>query len=171
MKNIIFLIAIVSVLNFSCAKDDSLDPRPDLVAGQFVTLQITNGRIDANNLSTSGFEGILEVPAKNVDKYEMYVARRNGFAFVSDYVLLNTFTSFPAKFKVTSADVQAVGIPALVDSDNLRFFGRSYKNGVMTDFNSLSGALRASQAQRQAYRFYTDVTTRPNEKLENQYTW
>ena len=155
----------------SCEKDDSLDPRPALVAGQFVSLNITTARIDANNLASAGFEGVLDAPGKNVDKYELYVAKRNSFGFVTDYVLLQTISSFPANFKVTSADVQAKGIPALQLADQLRFYGKSYKDGVVADFNSLSGILKSSQGQKQAYKFYTDVTKTPDEKLDNQYTW
>lgn len=170
MKKYIILIFIF-ICTIACSKDDSLDPRPLVIPGQFITLNITNARIDSKNLLASGFEGVIDAPSKNVDKYELYVAHRNSFGFVTDFVLLQTITSFPANIKVTSADVQLVGIPALVKSDQLRFFGRSFKDGVVADFNSLSSTLRSSQAQKQGYKFFTDVTDAPSDKLENQYTW
>ena len=170
MKKI--LVVFLSFLIFSCENDVSLDPRPDRIPGQFVYLDIINSKIDANNIATSAFEGVLSVPANNVDKYELFVARRDAKGFVSDYVLLETITTFPFNLKVNNSKIMAVGLPSLVNSDILRFYGRSYKNGNVADFNSLAGILRTSVAQKQAYRFKTEVTDLDLDKpIENQYTW
>ncbi len=162
----------MSILFLSCDKDESLDPRPERVAGQFVTLQVIKSKIDANNISTSSFEGIIDAPAGNVDKYELFVARRDANGFVSDFVLLETITTFPFNLKVNNSRIMAVGIPSIVNSDILRLYGRSYKNGNVADFNSLAGILRTSVAQKQAYRFKIEVTDQDLDKpSDNQYTW
>jgi hypothetical protein len=52
----VFLITLVSFSG--CEKDDSLDPRPVIVDGQYMRLDIKQDRMDANDLDNAYFGGI-----------------------------------------------------------------------------------------------------------------
>jgi len=131
-----------------------LDPRSDLVPAQFVKLDIVSPFIDANHLDTSSFVGIISTPSNNVDKYELYVARRNSFGFVSDFVLYETITTFPYQVTVNAQKLAEAGIPVIANSDNLRFLGKSYRGDVVCDFNSLSSTVRSLQSLKTRLPFF-----------------
>ena len=172
MKKILYFFVCLSLIFISCEKDDSLDPRPDLVPGQFVKLDIIKPLIDANNLSTSSFIGTLSTPSNNVDKYELYVARRDAFGFVSDFVLYETIITFPHELKVNASKLTTAGIPVILDSDILRFYGKSYKNGNVCDYNSLSATVKSQKSLKQGYKFFVPVTPNTIDNIpENQYSW
>ena len=171
MKKIFYFLVCFSLILISCEKDDSLDPRPDLVPGQFVKLDIIKPLIDANNLSTSSFVGTLSTPSNNVDKYELYVSRRNAFGFVSDFVLYETITTFPHELKVNASKLTTSGIPTILDSDILRFYGKSYKDGNVCDYNSLSATVKSQKSLKQGYKFFVPVTSNITDIPENQYSW
>ena len=169
MKKLIYLL-LVSIVFISCQKDDSLDPRSDLVPAQFVKLDIVSPFIDANHLDTSSFVGIISTPSNNVDKYELYVAKRDAFGFVSDFVLYETITTFPYEVTVNAEKLAAAGIPTIANSEILRFFGKSYKGDVVCDYNSLSATVKSLQSLKQGYRFYVPIQIE-SDIPENQYTW
>jgi hypothetical protein len=95
MKKIIIPIFLL-LFFISCEKEEYLDPRPDLVGGQYIRLNILNESIDFNNIANSEFKGVLTNPAKDVVKYELFIRRRNADGQnTSDFVIFKTITSFP----------------------------------------------------------------------------
>lgn len=172
MKKLVFFLVLILVFG-SCEKDDSLYPVPDLVSGQFVKLEISpeHARIDGNDLVNSYFGATLSTPGNNVDKYELYVAKRNSFGFLTDFVLLKTITTFPYDLKVNAADISSVGLTNLSTGEVLRFSGRSFLGDQICDFNSLSTVVKSLKSMKQGYKFYTDVSLSPLEPLDNQWTW
>jgi hypothetical protein len=165
MKKIFFIpILIASLFLSSCEKDDSLDPLPLLVEGQYMRLDMARPRIDFNNLSTSSFGGLLTNPSNTVVRYELFVRWKRANTLSSEYIPLKTITSFPAELAITSQDVQdayvAFGMPiTIVKGDEFFFIAYSYDaNGVRAAYRDLSATIRGESAYKQAYKFNTLVT-------------
>ena len=179
MKKIFLLpvMLVVLLLFAGCEKDESLDPRPLLVQGQFMRLDITRDRIDANNLETSSFGGILTNPSNDVVRYELLVRLiRSGFS--SEYVPLgDPLTSFPQDLAITAQKVEdaylAVGTNVTIQTgDKLRFIGYSYNSqGVRAAYRDLSTTVRAEKGYKQAYRFNTQVETDLEQTVNNYETY
>ena len=165
MKKIFLLSAFILVfLTFSsCQKDDSLDPRPTIVDGQYVRLDITKKRLSFDHLDTAVFGGTLTAPGGNVQKYELYVRRTNQFGVTTgNYVKLPLeVTTFPYELSVTPEMIaSALGVPAssLLKSDVFRFLGYSYNSeGKVADYNSLSATVKTAPGMKQGYKFMTDL--------------
>jgi len=165
MKKIFFIPILLAALCFSsCEKDDSLDPLPLLVEGQYMRLDITRDRIDANNITTSSFGGLLTNPSHSVVKYDLFVRWFRPGTLSSEYVPLRTITSFPAELSVTTQDVEAAYADAgrtitVQDGDVFRFIAYSYDaKGVRAGYRELSATIRGESAYKQAYKFNTLVT-------------
>ena len=70
MKKFFFLpILIISLLSISGCEDESTDPLPDKVNGQFITLEINNKLMDFNNIDNTAFTGTFLNPSHDVVKY------------------------------------------------------------------------------------------------------
>ncbi len=171
MKKYILLLLCITVFGSSCTKDESLDPRSVLVEGQFIKLDIIDPAIYATDLPNSTFKGMISAPANNVDKFEIFVARRDAFGFISDFVLYETITTFPYELTVNATKLAAAGIPVIANSDFLRFYGKSYKGNTVCDYNSLSSTIKSLKSMKQGYRFLVPVINDISELPENQYGW
>jgi hypothetical protein len=165
MKKIFFIPFIAVLFLFSsCEKDDSKDPRPLLVNGQYMRLDMTRPRIDFNNLSTSSFGGLLTNPSNTVVRYELFVRWNRANTLSSEYIPLRTITSFPVDLVITAQDVQdayaAFGMPiTIIKGDEFKFIAYSYDaNGVRAAYRDLSATIRGESAYKQAYKFNTLVT-------------
>ena len=92
-KSIKMLILIAGFgLILSCSKDESLDPRPVLVNGQFVKFDIINKVFDSEDLVNSTFGGVLTAPGNKVVRYRMYVRLFDGVNPATDFKLLKEVT-------------------------------------------------------------------------------
>lgn len=160
MKNNIFLALLVLLSLTSCEKDESLDPRPDLVPGKYVVLNVSNKYIDFNNISTSSFDATLTSPSNAIVRYELFVRRRGSNGIItSDFKLFKTITSFPFELKVTLQEIATVlneDIATFEQGDIYQFSAYSYDvNGVRTGFLNLSNVLQSASSMKQAYKFST----------------
>ena len=164
MKKFIFLpLFILCFFSSSCTKDDSLDPRPVFVGGNYVRLDITRSRLDVTNLATTSFGGMLTAPNGSVTKYNLYVRKTNIYLFAyTDFKLVKTITSFPTDLSVTPADLATalnVSVGSFAFGDVLRFYGESFdSDGKLTNFYSLASPVQTVTAYKQAYRFGCDFT-------------
>lgn len=171
MKKVLFLLIFIASFVSSCTKDESLDPRSEIVVGQYIKLDIIDPAIYATDLPNSSFKGIISAPAGNVDRFELFVAKRDAFGFISDFVLYETITSFPHELTVNASKLATAGIPMIANSDFLRFYGKSYKGEVVADYTSLSSSIRSLKSMKQGYRFIVPVIQDISELPENQYGW
>ena len=160
MKKIfISLILLVSFsLLSSCSKDDSLDPRPVIVSGQFIKFDIINKVINSEDFANSTFGGVITAPGGKVSKYKIYVRKFNGVTSATDFMLLKEITQFPADTYFTVADLAtALQIPVsnFKEGDFLGFYGESFDAaGTRADYSSLSPTIIANSASyKQGYRF------------------
>ena len=164
MKKIFLLpILIALVLLSSCQKDDSLDPRPLLVDGNFVRLDITNKRLNFDDINNTTFGGMLTNPGGKTAKYNLYVRRTDTDTGLSgEFVLLREITTFPLDLKISAQELAtALGLSVtdLKYGDKFRFIGESFDiDGNRTDFYNLSTTIQSNQAfYKEAFRFGTDV--------------
>ncbi|MCZ8198101.1 MAG: hypothetical protein O9267_10875 [Flavobacterium sp.] len=166
----IFLICFFVSLFSSCEQDESLDPRPLIVPGQYVTLNIDyyNKYIDATNLSTSSFRGTLSNPGGNVVKYELFMRRKNSIGDVSngDFALYKTINSFPYVLEIKAqdiADFYDINFSEISQGQSYEFLAYSYDaNGIKTGYTNLSGIVKTTASMKQGYRFKTGIEL-PNE--------
>ncbi len=150
------------VLISSCEQDKALDPRPTIVEGQFMRLDIKNPFIVATNINNTFFGGELTSPSNKVVKYDMFIRYKNTLGVTeSNYVFLKSITSFPYDLKITIADLAlALGknVTDLKKGDKFYFSCYSYDdNGTMCNYNSLSSTVRVNKSYKQAYRFVTGI--------------
>ena len=153
---------LLAFLSFTACQEDSLDPLPTKVVGQFVTLDITQPTMEFDDIENTAFRGIISTPGNNIAKYELFVRRRtpNGI-ITSDLVLLQTITTFPYELVVTPAQIAtALGVDrsTLQVGDIYRFIGYSYdSNGHKAGYNNLSGIVKTTVTMRQGYKWSCDV--------------
>lgn len=164
MKKNIFLLVFSIFIFSSCEKDESLDPRPDLVPGKYVVLNVTDSYINFTNIASSSFNALLTSPSNSIVRYELFVRRRTpGGIITSDFVLFKTITSFPFQLSVKAqdiADILDVDLATLRNGDTYQFIGYSYDaNGSRTSFLNLSNVLQSASSMKQAYRFSTLLTS------------
>ena len=161
-------VLLITFLSFSgCEKDDSLDPRPVIVDGQYMRLDIKQSRMDANNLESAFFGGTLTNPSGTVVKYELFVRVRRGDDTLSEYIPFgDPITTFPIELRITPDDVKQAYVEAgidvgdIVNGDFIRFIGYSYDaSGTKVVYGNLSRTVQSEAAYKQAYRFNTVLTT------------
>ena len=163
MKKIFLLfIAFFCFCISSCEKDESLDPRPLLVGGQFVRLDITRPRMNSEDINNTSFGGLLTAPSGNVAKFNLYVRKYDGIISATEFKLVKTITSFPTNLSITPQDIAtALNLPLseLKFADVFRFYGESFDaNGNRADYYNLSATVQATISYKQAYRFVSDLT-------------
>lgn len=165
MKKIFLLPAMVlAFMSFTACQEDSLDPLPTKVIGQYMTLNITQPTLEFDNIETTAFRGTLDAPGKNVAKYELFIRRRtpNG-VITSDPVLLQTITTFPYELNITPAQIaDALGVDrsVLQVGDVYRFIGYSYDaSGRKAGYNNIAAIVRSTQSMKQGYKWSADVKT------------
>ncbi len=169
---IVFLLSIG--LFISCEKDDSLDPLPVKVPGQFIRLDITSKVLKAINPSPpaadptnftqtevdeSFFGGMLTSPSGKVVRYNLYIRRRDQFGIISEYELVKTITSFPTELRITNTDIaNAFGLSTsdIKYGEEYYFYGESFDaDGNRADFFNLSATVQGAPGVKQGYRFRT----------------
>ncbi len=162
----IFLFSILSLTLFSfssCERDESLDPRPVLIDGNFMRLDITNKKINFDDLTNSYFGGTLTNPGGKAVQYDLSVRRTDTDTNLSgEFVHLRTITTFPYDLKVYAQEIaDAVGVPLseLKKGDVIRFIGVSKDTqGNSTTFYNLSPTIQSNQAfYKEAFRFGTYI--------------
>ncbi len=160
MKNLFYLF-LISFFTFSCEKDESLDPRPLEVQGQFVRLDITNKVLDILKLNEVTFGGLLTSPANNVASYEIFVRRETNDVVTGNYVKLLTINSFPSNLEITPqmlADALSIDVSTFIQGDIFRFRAFSYDfKGNKIDYNNLSSVIKSQKTMKQGYRFTTQI--------------
>lgn len=167
MKKLLIIPFVFLLFSFfSCEKDESLDPLPTIVGGQFVRLDITKKLLAYEDINNAEFGGYLTTPSNNVVKYELYVRYTSTLDVTgNNYVLLKTITTFPYDLKITPAELaQALNLPlsSLSDGDSFRFLGYSYDaNNNIADYNSLSSVVKTQPGMKQGYKFVTKLALNP----------
>ena len=161
----IFVIPFLILTFFSflsCEKDDSLDPRPVLEAGNYVRLDITKKRLNIDDINATSFGGRLTAPGNKVASYNLYVRKKDIYGFTTDFKLIKTINTFPFDLDITPNDIATalnVDVSTLVFGDSFRFYGESFDaNGKRADYYSLSATIQGAPSMKQAYRFVTDMT-------------
>lgn len=163
MKKIFFLPFLIScVFAFTACEDDSLDPLPIKVQGNYVILNATQRSLDYSDLSNAAFKGTLSTPSNNIVRYELFVRRRNPNGVnTSNFVPLETITSFPYELNITPeklATALNIQVSDLQDGDIYRLIGYSYTaDGTKTGFNNLSATLRNTETMKQGYKWSTNM--------------
>lgn len=160
MKNI--FIILLTLIFISCERDESLDPRPIFVGGNYVRLDITN-KVLKFQAPTIIFGGMLTAPSNNVSKYNLYVRKTDltGAAF-EDFKLLKTVTSFPVELKVSLSEIAAalsINESSILNNETFRFYGESFDlEGNRADYSNLSTTIRSNLSfYKPAYRFGTAI--------------
>jgi hypothetical protein len=165
MKNIFiktfFIFVCVSIL-LSCQKDESLDPRPLIVNGQYVRLDITNRILDFDSPTTTYFGGTVSAPANNIKKYKMFVKRRSANVFARDYVEIPLdISSFPYELKITPQLIATTLGLQITDlkQDDVFFFNCESEgiDGRITTYNNLSSVIKNQGSMKQGYRVVTQI--------------
>lgn len=175
MKKIFLLpIFILTFVSFSsCEKDESLDPRPLFVSGQFMRLDIKRDRLNVNDPNTS-FGGPLTNPSNTVVRYELFVRLTRGGVVQSDYIPYDVLTTFPQELAITPAKIEqayeAAGqsVAPLANGDAFRFIAYSYDSaGVKRGYYNLSRTVQTNKGYKQAYRFNLILTDNLTAPLNN----
>jgi hypothetical protein len=192
MKKSALLFLLISIFAFqSCEKDESLDPRAQLIPGQFVRLDITSKVLkgikpnppsdDPTNFTqdevdNSFFGGLLTTPSGNIVEYNLYIRRRDINGIISPYVPIKTITSFPYNLKITNADIAAafnLNISDIKFGEEYYFYGESFdSNRNKSNFYSLSSTVQGAPGMKQGYRFRStsqDIRFFRNPESLNQY--
>jgi hypothetical protein len=161
MKKNIFIVVLSFFILSSCEEDKSLNPRPVIVDGNFVRLDITRQHFIYEDINNTDFGGDLTTPGNNVAQYDLFVRRRNPFGVLSEYKHLTTITTFPTNLSITPqmvADALGMQLSELEVGDNYHFRGVATGfDGTVTDFNSLSATVRGLPSYKQAFLFKTDL--------------
>lgn len=164
MKKIFLALAGILLL-MSCEKDESLDPRPLLVEGEYVTLDIKkfDSFIDSKNLTTSSFKGIINSPSKNIVKYELFIRRKNRLTNFEngDFKLFKTITTFPYELVInpeTISNFYQIDLNRIEEGEIYQFVAYSYDaNGNKFGFSNLSRTVQSTASMKQGYRFKTGI--------------
>ena len=163
MKLILLPFMLCILFLTSSCQDDSLNPLPVKVAGQYMRLDITRDRIDANDISNSSFGGTLSNPSGNVVRYELFVRRSVGGIVTSDYIPLQTITTFPYELSVTPAMIAAaynIDVSQIGNGEFYRFIAYSYDAaGNKAGYYNLSRTVRVTPTMKEGYRFNTSILT------------
>ncbi len=149
-------IAILGVVAFGCQNPMLITP-DDVDRGIYVTFVLENGNINSGDIAGTPISGTFDVPADNVASHDIYVKRIYDMGeSETEYMLLETITSFPYEFSKDGNEMAAFFGITLEES-----FGSFYqfnceatgKNGDVATFDNLHGDLVGSAEQLQGFRF------------------
>ena len=170
----VFIIAMFSLSSCDQEQDDSLDPRPLLVNGQFMRMDILQNRMNANDLANAYFGGPLTNPSHTVVRYELFLRVTRGGALLSEYIPYDVLTSFPQDLIITPVKIEqayndfGLNIAPLRDGDQIRFIAYSYDSaGNKVGYGNLSRTVQVEAGYKQAYRFNFIVTTNLTSTVNN----
>lgn len=149
-------ILLLTVLAFGCETPMLIDPA-DVEKGLYVTLEIGNTNINSDDIAGTPITGLFDNPSGNVASHDVYVKRiYDDGASESDYLLLETITSFPYHFSVTGDQLASLfGLAVVETYANFYQFNciATGKNGQVADYDNLHNDLIGSAEQLQGFRF------------------
>ena len=149
-------IILLAVLAFGCETPMLINPA-DVEKGIYVTLEIGNTNINSADIPGTPITGTFGSPSNNVASHDVYVKRiYDDGASESDYLLLETITTFPYDFSVDGNELAAMfGVPVEETFANFYQFNcvATGKNGQVADYDNLHNDLIGSAEQLQGFRF------------------
>lgn len=149
-------ITLLTLLAFGCETPMLINPA-DVEKGIYVTFVVGNTNINSENIAATPITGTFDNPSKNVASHDVYVKRiYDDGASESDYILLETITTFPSNFSVDGDDLAALfGVPVEETFSNFYQFNceATGKNGQVADYDNLHNDLIGSVEQLQGFRF------------------
>ncbi len=163
MKNLIkfTLIWFLTVSLSSCEKDESKEPRPLFVDGQYVRIDFTDNRVlDFDNINNTFFGGLITTPGNNVRKFEITVKRRNGGVWGADFAKIPLeINVFPYELKITPQLLAtSLNLPISDLKSNDFYLFRCSSTGLdgrIVTYNDLSAVIKNQSSMKQAYLFVT----------------
>ena len=175
MKKLFLLpLLILVAFSFHSCEDDDLNPLPEKVPGQYMILNIKNNRLEYTDIANTAFTGTLSNPSGDVVKYDLYVRRYTKENFLTgDYVLLDTYTSFPMELSITPqkiASTLGLSVSDLEVGEKYAFYAYSYNaSGNRVSYSNLARIIQVTNPMNQGYRFVTDlaIVTPTSEAFDN----
>lgn len=150
--SILLLVALV----FSCEKP-MLVTIDDIPRGIFVTLELENNNINSGDVEGTPIAGTFDAPASNVAKHDIFVKRiYDRGESETDYVFLESVTSFPYEFSVSGNELADLfGVPLEEIFGNFFEFDceATGLNGQLASWDNLDSDLVGSPQQLQGFRF------------------
>lgn len=150
------VIILLSILAFGCETPMLINPA-DVEKGLYVTLVIGNTNINSADIPGTPITGTFDNPSDNVASHDVYVKRLyDDGASESDYILLETISTFPYDFSVDGNELAALfGVPVEETFANFYTFDckANGKNGQVADYDNLHNDLIGSAEQLQGFRF------------------
>jgi len=149
-------IMIIAVIAWSCETPMLIDPA-EVPHGIYVTFVPGNTNINSEDVEGTPITGTFDAPSDNVASHAINVKRiYNNGDDESEYVLLETITTFPYDFSVDGNELAALfGVP--VDETFANFYQfnciATGKNGDVATYDNLHNDLIASPEQLQGFRF------------------
>lgn len=149
-------IIILAAFTYSCQEPMLVSP-DDVDRGIYVTLVLDNNNINSGDIDNTPIAGTFDTPANNVASHEIYVKRiYDQGESESDYMLLETITSFPAEFSVDGYE-----LAAFFGLDIEEIYGNFFQfnceatgtNGQVATYDDLQNDLIGSGEQLQGFRF------------------
>lgn len=147
---------VLAALVWSCETPMLINP-DEVARGIYVTFDPGNSNINSEDIEGTPITGTFDVPADNVASHAVYVKRiYDGGASETDYVLLETITSFPYDFSVDGNELATLfGVPVEETFANFYQFNceATGTNGELATYDNLHNDLIASAEQLQGFRF------------------
>ena len=149
-------IILLSFLAYACETPMLINP-DDVEKGIYVTLVLGNTNINSADIEGTPITGTFDSPSNNVATHDVYVKRIfNDGASETDYMLLETITTFPSDFSVDGNELAAFfGVPVEETFANFYQFNceATGTNGQVADYDNLHNDLIGSAEQLQGFRF------------------
>jgi hypothetical protein len=153
-------LGLLAALVYSC-KEPMLVTPDDVPRGIYVTLDLDNSNINSGDIAGTPISGTFDAPSRNVAKHDIYVKRiYDQGESESDYVFLESVTTFPYEFSVSGDE-----LAALFGLDVEEIFGNFFQfnceatglNGQVATWDNLDSDLVGSPEQLQGFRFRAAV--------------
>lgn len=149
-------IILLTLVAFGCETPMLINPA-DVEKGIYVTFEIGNLNINSEDIEGTPIAGTFDSPSSNVASHDVYVKRiYDGGDSETEYMLLETITTFPYDFSVDGNELAALfGVPVEETFANFYQFNciATGKNGQEADYNNLHNDLIGSAEQLQGFRF------------------
>jgi hypothetical protein len=149
-------IIILAALVWSCETPMLINP-DEVPRGIYVTFVPGNTNINSEDIEGTPIMGTFDVPASNVASHSVYVKRiYDDGDSETDYILLETITTFPYDFSVDGNELAALfGVPVEETFANFYTFNceATGTNGELATYDKLHNDLIGSAEQLQGFRF------------------
>ena len=151
---------LLAALVWSCETPMLVVP-DEVPRGIFVMYDPGNTSINSEDIAGTPVTGTFSVPADNVASHEVSVKRiYDDGDSESDYVVLETITTFPYEFSIDGNELAVVfGVPVEETFANFYQFNcvATGSNGELADYDNLHSDLVGSAEQLQGFRFTVPV--------------